>query len=230
MPPKNIFSKESVAIMAKIDEKHSDLLSKLADISTQLATANQEIATLKESVKVANNEIVLLKEENAVLKEENKDLKAKFTGINDRLLNIENKNPTGKIVLRGNSLNTDAEDYKNEFDEVISNKLRIPKDKLKDVTYTRLGQNSHGIIATVPDGGLRGEFFKSARTTRPTDFYVSEFLTRDKDRLFHDIRRKKKEREINIFSVFSFHGRIYVKKLRESQKQLIEQISDLDRL
>ena len=68
--------------------------------------------------------------------------------------------------------------------------------------------------------------FKAARTIRPHNLSINEFLTPKNAKLMYDLRKMKFEKK-NLHSIFSLSGRVYVTYVEGGDKHEICNLSDV---
>jgi hypothetical protein len=66
---------------------------------------------------------------------------------------------------------------------------------------------------------------KAARTVRPPNFYINEFLSRRQDNLLFEMRKLKSER--GFHSVFSFKGKIYYTMSKGGKMILVKNLNEV---
>ncbi len=129
------------------------------------------------------------------------------------------------VVLSGQSISSDGPtpDLRLHVSEQISQVLQ----KTKGFSYQRLGKKKNKILVRIPEPERRIELFRAARTIHPRNFFVNDFLTPTREKLFFEFRKQKHQR--GLHSVFSsFRGQIYIKNTRNGDMILVKSLNDLD--
>jgi hypothetical protein len=117
--------------------------------------------------------------------------------------------------------------------QCLENKLGLRKDQLCYIDVERLGRSKKTVVLSLPTLKLKNEMFmlkKRVRNENPNEvdgFFINDFLTSKRDKLFKELRRQQKE-EGKFFSVFTFHGDIFIKTAANGNKKLIRSLSDVN--
>ena len=91
-----------------------------------------------------------------------------------------------------------------------------------------MGKSVKKVKLILSDKELKGKLFKTFRSKKPNNLFLSEFLSRHNADLAAKLREKK--RAGIIYSVFSFHGTVYYKTTAESPSVSVRCHEDVEKL
>ena len=90
------------------------------------------------------------------------------------------------------------------------------------------GKAKKAIKVECPNISSKLHLIGRARETRPLDFYISEFLTESKLKLFHSVRAIKKLHPQKIEAVFSRGGNVFYSLVGSDRYIQMTTIGDLN--
>jgi hypothetical protein len=135
---------------------------------------------------------------------------------------IESREPF--LVVSGRAVSLEG-DITIGASAMVSDRLHICKNKTDTFEYRRLGKDSNKMLVKVPNFEDKMSLLKAARTIRPPNFYVNEFLSRRQDKLLFEMRKLKSER--GFYSVFSFKGKIHYTLTKGGKMILVKDINNI---
>ncbi len=65
----------------------------------------------------------------------------------------------------------------------------MSREKTKGFSYQRLEKNNNKILLRIPDPEDIIKLFRAARTIRPKNLFVNDFLTPARDKLYFELRK-----------------------------------------
>ena len=198
----------------KLEEENIELRQDLRRQDDRIARQDDRIAQQDDKIAQLERE----KERNA------NDLR-KIAAIEKRQDVVERQNNQNKLIIRGSAFSYDADNIKTATIDTIAEKLQLSKEHLKNAEYRLYGKNNTSILMTVNNDNDKNAMFTAARTMKPKDISINEFLTPAKAKLMYELRKIKFE-EKKFNSVFSLSGNVYVTYTQGGDKKLINNLRD----
>ena len=161
--------------------------------------------------------------------------------IKHEYINSENGRKTrfNQIILTHPEINATGDDLNNLISKFVQRKFQVPQAKLQGLIARKIGSDSHTVHITFPGVGIVGELFKIKKQLwnekKDNNLFLNEYLTPCNYNLLKTIKDVKaacikKKQPVVIFSAFNFHGRVYIKKSKESDRILIKDKFDTKKL
>lgn len=200
-------------------------------IVTMLKELKNDVSYIKEKVagiegKVNQNQARLIKLENKCveLEGENTKLKTKVNDLSKQIDELEIENRRNKVILTIPKVES-KEMIKDNVKSILIDKLNISDDEWKKIQTLPIGNTNDKIILKLNDELLKGKLFKTIRTRQLQGIYINEYLTKNKLSLVKELRKMKKEGMIN--TVYTFEGKVYIKKSENGKKIKINNIDEV---
>ena len=226
----------------KINTKKSDDDSSQNEILTLLNKNFSEMEELRSTLKVVLSKIDELDKNNKILMQNMKDGKKEDEQRTKRLHEYsekiskieENQERTDRtarncqLIIKGSEFSYETENLKVNAINKLSSALHIPLENLKRSDFKLFGKQKKCLLVTTKNNIDRSELFKAARTVKPANISINEFLTPKKAKLIFDLRKLKFEKKKNIHSIFSLSGKVYVTYSVKGDKYEINDVSDLN--
>ena len=164
-----------------------------------------------------------------LIKEENCRLMQKVDAL-------EQKNNSNIIVISGNSLplpersDSDSDHFKSEVLNILIEKTNkiIEKEDIENVISINKDKKIYKIICKKPS--VKRTVISYARKNKPTDLYVSEFLTAFRSKLFYEARTLWKNSRESIQSVYTREGNIFYKLINDPKFNQLRSMNDITTL
>ena len=141
-----------------------------------------------------------------------------ITSVNDRLEKIEQNININTLVCRGTAvddlINSTSSRESPNLERLKGEICRIAcGDDVTGIDITNMRVNVFGrekkcVKINCANSTNKLHILKQTRTRKPQGFYVSEFLTPNKLKIFHNLRNLKKQHPQKIKSVFTRGGNI----------------------
>ena len=152
-----------------------------------------------------------------------------ITNVNDRLEKIEQNININTLVCRGaavddliNSTSSretpNLERLKGEICKIACGDDVTPID-ISNMRISVFGKDKKCVKVNCANSTSKLHLLKQTRARKPQGFYVNEYLTQSKLKIFHNLRNLKKQHPQKIKSVFTRGGNILY-TLRNSDRLL----------
>ena len=193
----------------------------LNEVHEKISQLQQENNSVKQDLNVKHENICQLQRETNFLKQDFKLSNEKNKALEIRINKLEQRERRDQIVISSPVINSISDtSFQTEMVKLTATTLKLrpeTTDTLKKFSFRKIGQEDgkKSALVTIPNQNVKAELFKAARKIRPTNFFVNEALIKERQRLFYEARRIKKETKSN-FSVFTFRGDIFIKKTKDS--------------
>ena len=116
------------------------------------------------------------------------------------------------------------------FSQIVRQKLarltRWTPTEFDGVTVERFNGRA---LLTIEDRTLRADLFKFFRKNRPSNYYLNEFLSPRVNKLLYNVKSLNSNRKV-LFSIYTFHGRVFAKMTKESRLFPIDEIEEIAHL
>ena len=163
-----------------------------------------------------------------------------LASVNNRLEKIEQNINLNTLVCRGSAV----EDLIRETSTGESPNLERLKGEIcrtacgeevtgidiSNVEVSVLGRNKKCIKINCPNSVSKLHLLKKTRTRRPEGFFMSEFLTANKLKIFHNLRALKKQYRQKIKSVFTRGGNILYTLQNSNRLYQVSCLADLNNI
>ena len=198
------------------------LASQIAQLFGRVQHLEDENKTLKDNLRESDEKILALEARVAKL-ESSSDKVEKVAAIQER----NNKEMRKKqLIIKGSALSYNPDKLKEDTVSKLSEILKISPSSLKRSDYKLFGLQKKCILVTAQNTSDRAAFFEAARTVKPKNLSVNEFLPPAQAILLYELRKMKFEQK-NLSSVFSVGGKIYVTYEQGGEKYEIKTINDV---
>ena len=191
--------------LEKMSNKFDSMDQKLENLSAKLIEKDQEIERLTKKSDIQEKRIA---------------------EVELKLRNLEVKDREPYIVVSGDKIDTNVENWQQLTIDTLSDTIRIHPSRL-NCTASKLGKSNNAAVLKLKEPSMKGEIFSAVRRLKPRGLFINEYLTPDNAKLASDLRKLKREGNRNIFSVFSYRGLIYIKKTQNGEKVRISSLNDL---
>lgn len=238
----NITSETSPADIALMLNKLSTQLQEVTKMfEGKLAQVDKELKSALKQIDIGKRERVTIRTENEELSLKNAELQNKIVTLQQQARTLEIKSSNNvkeqvpiykKIVLSGSAIKSaiaksDIQcEVKSNINQVINNLLNVPLNDTEKIEYFSVGSKGDKIGAIIPEYNLKAAFFSQVRLLKPGGIFVNEYLTPQKSYLRNKLIKLRYEKECEFSSIFTFKGDVYIKKTVNSERILINQISD----
>lgn len=213
------------------NQQHDEaVLSFMNSVLSGIKEVQNQIAGLDAKCTRALDRLEALEIENKQLRDVNNAQSDKITQLEDRIEKLEWKEHCNQIIISSPQIQSMKDDtFQQEMVRHVSTVLSLPEDRLKLHSYRKIGKERKKALVTISDYQDRAKLFTTARTVKPDHFYINEALSEEKDKLLYDIRQYRKQSK-KKFSVYSFKGRIYVKKTPEDDPVMVREVNEVKRI
>ena len=194
----------------------------------EMRKMNTKLDILSSKVDELFPRVQRLEAENIVLKDKLINSDARLAELEYRVDTVEQSKREHQLIIHSPQIDSASDNLLNETIDRISSTLRIHQSSFQGTQVHKLGVNKNTVLVSLGDTSLRAKIFSSLMKMKPRNFSVNEFLIKKREDLYRKIRDKKKENGSNFHSVFTFHGQIFMKKTRASNKELIKSYNDAE--
>ena len=208
-----------------------DVYSVFNELLNEIRAMRSDIADLKTNVRDLNTKLTAIEEVNAKLLDSNRNKDKKIAELESRVDTLEQHAKKGQVIVSSPAISSlGEENFQDVIRGMLASKLRLSQNVLDRFSIRRIGaEGKRRALVTTKTDEDRLSIFAAARTIKPTDFYINESLTRTRDQLYYDVRMHKKNTNGN-YSVYTFHGNIFIRKDSNSKPVLIKTMDDLTKL
>ena len=227
------------SVRDSVESLYTDMQSDFNALQTNVSIVNIRINDIFTVLRNLSDRVDILEGCDQSQSLLNDDLEARLSKQEFFHSELERKARTNDILLTHPDLNASNANINKHVAAFIQRKFQLPLAKLNGLTARKIGPDIHTLLISFPNEKTVGELFKIKKELRSEnkddDLFLNEFLTTYNYNLLKSLKsimavcRKKKQPEI-IYSTFSFRGRIYVKKTKDSDRILIKDKSDIKKL
>ena len=208
-----------------------DILNELKGLRCEVSTMNARLTRLEDYFKSVDTRVEKLEQDNKALRKDllTKDgeiskLKYQFDSIEQDKIHLD-------LIASGPEIASLCEaTFKDDALGVIKTKLQLSDDFLARFSVKRVGAEGKlraRLAAQNKDDFT--EMFKTVKTAKPEDFYLSESLTKYRQDIFYKIRKFRKDNNLQ-FSAYSYRGDLYVKLDPNGNSHKVFSLSDVQKL
>ena len=231
----------------QIAEDFKTIISRIEIVETENLSLKNENTTIKNENATTKNEIGYLRSENStrkndvtILKNENKSIKAQieilYQNNNDLKIEVnDDKLEIQKLLSKAEDIEQKMHNEKiiitckleknRSIIETISKKLKIPMEQMHGLVAENFGNLEDKFLIKTINSTIKSKIFKAAKTERPNDLFVNEFLVKRRQKLMYDLRTMKRQGRFS--SVYSFNGDIFVKYHNNNNYFHIKSLNDI---
>ena len=241
-PPTNPTRGAKANQPAVITTRHMDTLTRsLITLSKQIGLMRNENAKsnnifreltgkvhkLEQSNAVICGQVRHLENDNAQLRTEIRKLTERLDASEEKTDDLEQNTLSCSLTLRcevpppSEGATVTMADVK----MFVKNKLKLADDDMGKFSIRKLGQTDNNYAIHVDSYNLKGLMFKKCKEEKPADFYIGEFLTKKRHKLMYDLRQLKST-DRRIERIFSFNGKVFIRKTGTAQPIPIKKVSD----
>lgn len=208
-PPRDEFARRILEGIDNMNKKFDLLLSRVEDLIPRVKHLEDENTSLKKKMALDETRII---------------------GLENRLDDLEQATRDKHLLISSPEIDFASSDLISSTVDLISSKLHISKDLFIGTKAQKFGSKGTTVLLTLNNPTLRPTLFKNVRKVKPDNLYINEFLIKKRENIYRQLREKKKMDNKLFFSVFTFHGKIYLKKYKTSDKILIQSVGDAEKL
>ena len=199
--------------------ENSTLTNEISHLQSENTTRKNDIGCLNNENKSIKTQIETLHQNNNDLNNEINNQKLEFDKLLSRSEDMEQKMHNDKIII------TCTLEKNRSIIETLSKKLKIPKEQMDGLIVENFGNLQNKFIIKSITSTAKSNFFKAAKTERPHDLFINEFLTKKREKLLYDLRTMKRQGRFS--SVYTFNGDIYVKYQNNNTSFNIKSLNDI---
>ena len=223
----NTFASEIKGMRSEVATKKEiiDLKSEVAEstkISKEVFNRLQQLEG--ENGKLKEN-ITILETENTKMKKNIVELKEQVNLVIDMCEDLEQNDLASKLILKCNAPSSNEAPARDEVKKFLGDTLLLTEDQMRQINLKKMPRSENIYCISLDSISLKGHLFKKCKELSPENFYLSEFLTKKKHKLMYDLR-KLKSNDSTIERIYSFNGRIFVKKTNVNDPILVRNVSD----
>ena len=160
--------------------------------------------------------------------------------VNDRLEKIEQNININTLICRGSavenlikdSLTGDSHNLERLKGEICRTACgeEVTGIDISNVQVSVIGRNKKCIKVNCPNSVSKLHLLKKTRSRKPEGFYMNEFLTTNKLKIFHNLRSLKKQHPQRIKTVFTRGGNILYTLYNTDRVFQASSLSDLENI
>ena len=169
-----------------------------------------------------------------LLKFVSNETKLSHDEMNYRIDCIEQRSYSDTLLCSGSDVvdlinNSEGDNIKSKFVNVIKNKITdISPDDISSINY--LGKDKKTLKVTCTTEIIKKRIISKGKQSKVTNFYVSEFLTHYRHKLFFEARQIKRKYNFNDIFIYTRYGDIFYKIKDQTSFFKIARQSDLVKL
>ena len=224
-------AKESENMNDKSDE--TDIVEAMGntvvDIKEDVLGLNNKLTRMLTLMRQFSGKIQSLEtkivQQEVIIKRQDKEIQQLYTKCdsNERMIRSD------KVIMSSPKINTDTDNYHEGVKNILHDALTLSQTTTDQITISRFGSTNNVVLLQLPSIAVKLNIFRAKKLLRGNKTYenlfINEFLSEKNAAIMKAARELKKKKQ--LYSVFSFDGRVYVKKRENDDRHLIQNLSQL---
>ena len=203
-----------------ISKQYQAIQEALEKISDRFNSFDRKMTAL-------TTELADVSSENSLLREENDALHFRVSTLETALDEMEQKQLSDTVMMdiKPNALIQSITPYENVC-HLLETELGMPRTLRSELNVRTLGSQNKIPIRT-STSTIAASLLKHSRGRKSRKFYINEFLTKKRSKLFYEARKFKKDHPNAFHSVFVSDGKILFRRSTESRTETLKELAQL---